>query len=75
MHRVSLNEAQKRLAELIDEAAQGESVIIAQDDGPSVKLIPLTQSPPRPRFGSARGQIKMSEDFDAPLEDFEDYAP
>ena len=55
MHRVSLNEAQKRLAELIDEAAQGESVIIAQDDGPSVKLIPLTQSPPRPRFGSARG--------------------
>lgn len=27
----------------------------------------------RPQFGSARGQIKMSDDFDEPLEDFADY--
>jgi uncharacterized protein (DUF433 family) len=28
----------------------------------------------KPRqFGSARGQIRMAEDFDAPLDDFEDY--
>ena len=26
-----------------------------------------------PKFGSAKGKIKMSEDFDAPLEDFKDY--
>jgi len=24
-------------------------------------------------FGSAKGQIKMAEDFDAPLDDFKDY--
>ncbi|WP_369410234.1 DUF2281 domain-containing protein [Hufsiella ginkgonis] len=26
-----------------------------------------------PQFGSAKGKIKMSADFDAPLEDFKDY--
>jgi len=27
----------------------------------------------RPGFGSARGRIKMSDDFDAPIPDFDDY--
>lgn len=26
-----------------------------------------------PKFGSAKGKIKMSDDFDAPLDDFKDY--
>jgi hypothetical protein len=26
-----------------------------------------------PQFGSAKGKIKMSADFDEPLEDFKDY--
>jgi hypothetical protein len=26
-----------------------------------------------PRFGSAKGKIKMASDFNAPLEDFKDY--
>lgn len=28
----------------------------------------------RPKFGSAKGLIEMSDDFDAPLEDFEAYS-
>jgi hypothetical protein len=28
-----------------------------------------------PRFGSAKGLVRMSDDFDTPLEDFEEYAP
>jgi hypothetical protein len=28
-----------------------------------------------PRFGCAKGKIKMAEDFDAPLDDFKDYYP
>jgi hypothetical protein len=35
-----------------------------------VKLVPLAQTKPRPQFGSAAGLITMSDDFDAPLEDF-----
>jgi len=30
---------------------------------------------PMPEFGSAKGLIKMSDDFDEPLEDFAEYAP
>jgi len=75
MHRVSLPEAQQRLAELIAEATQGEAVIIIQDEGPAVQLVPVAPSQPRPRFGSAKGKIKMADDFDAPLEDFDEYAP
>ena len=30
---------------------------------------------PKPQFGSAKGLIKMSADFDEPLEDFADYMP
>jgi hypothetical protein len=29
----------------------------------------------RPKFGSAKGLVKMSDDFDEQLEGFEDYAP
>ena len=36
------------------------------------KLVALPASDARPRFGSARGLIRMSEDFDAPLEDLKD---
>jgi hypothetical protein len=39
---------------------------------------PPTASPTPPRqaqFGSAKGSIVMADDFDAPLEDFEDYMP
>jgi hypothetical protein len=30
---------------------------------------------PRPQFGNARGQVEISDDFDAPLEDFAEYMP
>lgn len=61
------------LAELIAEAAHGEEVVITGKDGASVKLVPFAEA--RPKFGSARGLVEMADDFDAPLEDFEDYGP
>lgn len=75
MHKINLNEAGARLAELVKEATGGEEVIITCDDGPAVKLVPISSSTPRPQFGSARGRVKMTDDFDAPLSDFADYAP
>jgi prevent-host-death family protein len=75
MHKISLSEAGSRLAELVEEATGGEEVIITNDNGPSVQLVPITLSPPQPQFGSARGRVKIADNFDAPLEDFADYAP
>lgn len=75
MHQVNLKEAETRLAELIEEAASGEEVIIIRNDGTSFKIVPLSAVKATPKFGSAKGLVKMSDDFDEPLEDFEEYAP
>ncbi len=39
------------------------------------QVIPIASTKPRPQFGSARGLIQMSDDFDAPLADFDEYMP
>ena len=75
MHQVPLKDAQHCLEDLIIEATKGQKVIITKDDGIGVQLVPVSTPLLHPRFGSAKGRIKMAEDFDAPLEDFEDYAP
>jgi antitoxin (DNA-binding transcriptional repressor) of toxin-antitoxin stability system len=72
MYTVHVDEAQSRLSELIREAAGGEEVVIAREDGTAVRLVPIEQ-PARPRFGSARGLFTMADDFDAPLEDLAPY--
>ena len=74
MHTVGLKEAAGRLAELIDEVASGKEVVITREDGATFKIIPVALMPPSPKFGSAKGQVKMREDFDEPLEDFQAYA-
>lgn len=75
MTQVSLAEAQAKLADLVKAAVQGEEVVITQNNQPSVKLVPV-QTPPkaRPQFGNAKGVIlHMADDFNAPLQDFEEY--
>jgi antitoxin (DNA-binding transcriptional repressor) of toxin-antitoxin stability system len=75
MHEVQLQEAQNRFAELIDEVANGEEVRITRADGAIFKIVLMLPTGPRPKFGSAKGQISMSDDFDEPLEDFQEYMP
>ena len=77
MKHVSINEAQACLSELIQKTLAGEEIIITQDGRPLVKLVALPQvpqqkSPPQRRIGGAKGAILwISDDFDAPLEDFD----
>lgn len=75
MQQVNLKDAETRLAELIEEVASGKEVIIIRADGLSFKIVPLLTVKARPRFGSAKGLIKMSDDFNEPLEGFEEYTP
>lgn len=70
MIKVNLREAQGHLPELFEEAAHGEEVLITRDDGLTCKIVSFEAPRPKPVFGSARGQIRIHEDFDAPLEDF-----
>jgi antitoxin (DNA-binding transcriptional repressor) of toxin-antitoxin stability system len=73
MHQINIDEARSNLPDLIDAAINGEEIVIAKDDQHVVKLVPIAREKPRPQFGSAKGLISISDDFDEPLEDFAEY--
>jgi antitoxin (DNA-binding transcriptional repressor) of toxin-antitoxin stability system len=50
-------------------------VLITRDDEQAVQLVPVARAKRRRKAGSAQGLIVMSDDFDAPLADFEEYIP
>jgi len=75
MIKVNTKEAQSHLDQLLDVAAHGEDVLITREDGLSYKIVLFEAPRPKPVFGSARGLIRIREDFDEPLEDFKDYEP
>ena len=62
-----------QLPDLIDSVVNGEEVVFTQNNLPVAKLVAVRQEKPRPQFGSARGLFVMAEDFDEPLEDFDEY--
>jgi antitoxin (DNA-binding transcriptional repressor) of toxin-antitoxin stability system len=73
MTTVAIEQAQRDLSQLIDVVAHGEHVVITRDQIPVAELVSVPRSNPKPTFGSARGMMTMSEDFDAPIEDFREY--
>ena len=73
MHHINIEEAKSNLTDLIDAAINGEEIVIAKDDQHVVKLVPISRAKPRPLFGSAKGLISISDDFDEPLKDFAEY--
>jgi prevent-host-death family protein len=73
MLQVTLAEASAQLAQLVEAALQGEEIVIVRDEQPAVKLMPMLPVKRRRKPGSAKGLITISDDFDAPLEDFKDY--
>jgi antitoxin (DNA-binding transcriptional repressor) of toxin-antitoxin stability system len=74
MNQVNVDDAKSNLPALIDAAVNGEEILIAKDQTHVVKLVPVSQTDPRPRFGSAKGLISLAEDFDEPLEDLAIYS-
>jgi len=72
-HQVDLNEAKAQLSKLIEAAQRGEDVLIMLENQPIAKIVPVTPTRLRPQFGSAKGMIVISDDFDEPLEEFREY--
>jgi prevent-host-death family protein len=71
-------EAREHFATLLDQAAQGEIVVITKHGVPVAQLTraakPGKMQIPPPGYLEAQGwKIKMAEDFDAIPEGFEDY--
>lgn len=73
MQQFNVAEAKARLSQLVQKALNGEDVIIARDNKPLVRLVPVRRTTRRRLPGSAKGQVTMSKDFGAPLEDLSEY--
>jgi antitoxin (DNA-binding transcriptional repressor) of toxin-antitoxin stability system len=72
MYKVTLDEAKKRLPELIRAALHGETVLIAQDDDQAVQLIPVTRAQPIRKTTGTKGAVVSNDEFDSPPEDYDD---
>ena len=70
MRTVNIHEAKTHLSRLIEEVAtRCEPIVIAKAGKPMARLVPLVPERPRRVFGVLAGQIRMADDFDAPLPD------
>jgi prevent-host-death family protein len=75
MPQWNVAEAKARFSELVQKAVSGEEVVIAKDNRPLLRLVPLSVPGGKRKPGSARGRIWMAPDFDLMPEGFEDYVP
>jgi prevent-host-death family protein len=71
---VNIAEAKAHLSALVQKALTGEEVVIARDNKPLVKLVPLEPVVGKRQPGSAKGQILfIADDFDKTPDDFKEY--
>jgi len=64
---VNIHEAKTQFSKLIRRVLQGEEIVIARAGRPVARLVPTIQTSDHRTPGSARGQVTVSPDFDAPL--------
>ncbi len=66
MITVNIHEAKTQLSKLVEQAAAGESFIIAKAGKPMVKVVPLgaAEKGTAGRLGFMAGEILVPEDFD-----------
>ena len=75
MTTVTLEEAQAQLARLIENLRPGEVITITRDDKPLARITGAEELPKAARkLGTLRGTVlSVAPDFDAPLDDFQEY--
>lgn len=73
MAQFNVAEAKARFSELVQKAVSGEEVVIARDNRPLLRLVPLAVPGGKRKPGSARGRVWMAPDFDRTPEDFGEY--
>jgi prevent-host-death family protein len=72
MYQINIHQAKTQLSKLVEEAAQGEEIIIAKSGKPIAKLVPLSEATAKVRKpGGLKGQIWLADDFDAPMSEEE----
>jgi prevent-host-death family protein len=70
---VTIGEAKTHFSRLVKRAEAGEEIVVRRGRERVARIAPLEKRRKVEGFGSLRGRIRMSRDFDAPLEDFSGY--
>ena len=71
--QVTLDEAQIHLSELVEAVKNGETILIAQNNQPVVRMVAVRAAKRHAQFGSAAGLLVVADDFDAPVPDLAEY--
>lgn len=69
METVNIYEPKTHLSKLVEKAANGEDVIIGRGGKPLARLTAVASAKRPIRFGVLKGEVRVAEDFDAPLPD------
>ncbi|MCC6193758.1 MAG: type II toxin-antitoxin system prevent-host-death family antitoxin [Burkholderiales bacterium] len=64
MTTVNIHEAKTQLSRLVEQAAKGESFVIAKAGKPLVKVVALDAPAEPRRLGFLAGEIAVPDDFD-----------
>jgi prevent-host-death family protein len=73
MAQFNIGEAKAHFSALVQRALMGEEVIIARNNKPVLRLVPLQDARQPRQPGSARGQVWMAEDFEETPKDLKEY--
>lgn len=73
MNVVTIHEAKTHLSRLIRKVLKGEEVVIARGKTPVARLMPLAGLRGKRVIGDLKGKISVSDDFDAPIREFDGY--
>jgi len=74
MGQFNIAEAKSHFSELVQKALTGEEVVIARDNKPILKLVPVKEKQAARKPGTAKAKIlHVASDFDQPLADFTEY--
>lgn len=70
---VPIAEAKAKFSELIKRAEAGEEISVTRHGKVVARVMPAPLDIELARVGGLKGKIWISDDFDAPLEDFAEY--
>jgi prevent-host-death family protein len=71
VRQVNIHEAKTQLSKLIDQASQGEEVVIAKAGVPVARLTAIQPTRSGRRFGALAGRARLDERFFEPLPEAE----
>ncbi|MBI5447407.1 MAG: type II toxin-antitoxin system Phd/YefM family antitoxin [Gammaproteobacteria bacterium] len=67
MQQLNIYEVKTHLSKLVEQAHNGETIIIAKSGKPWAKIIPFDTPKKHFKFGTMKGKIIISDDFNDPL--------